>query len=224
MQTRRAIRAILLASVPACASGGPPPPARSVDPAVAERVIATTAVERPVEVEFSWTLQEREARFTGDGLGRIAPPHHARIDLFGPRGEAYIAAALVDLDLRLPEGIGDVPLPPPALFWTVLGVLRPPPDAELVASSGTGADPELEYARTGEVWRFRFRDGRLRSAEWTGQADGRRTVEIQGDATHGLPAQATYRDWPAFRELRLTVRRVLEVDAFPAAIWSLRDR
>jgi len=210
--------------VAACASGGPPPPARSADPTVAELAIARTTIERPVEIEFSWILQEREARFTGDGLGRIAPPHHARIDLFGPRGETYIAAALVDLDLRLPDGIADVPLPPPALFWTVLGVLKPPPDARLVASSDQGEGPELEYARAGEVWRFRFREGRLRSAEWTGQADGRRTVEIQGDATHGLPTQATYRDWPAFRELRLTVKRVLEVDAFPVGIWSLRDR
>ncbi|MCI0435721.1 MAG: hypothetical protein L0271_19060 [Gemmatimonadetes bacterium] len=217
----RSILVVLLAT--ACASA-PTPAARDVDPAVADRAVAAHTLERPVEVIFAWTLQEREARFTGDGLGRIAPPHHARVDLFGPRGEAYIAAALVDLELRLPEGVAEVPLPPPSLFWAVLGVLRPPANATLVAATENGGDPELEYAHENERWRFRFQDGRLHSAEWTGSGDGRRTVEIDGDASHGLPAQATYRDWPAFRELRLTVRKVLEVDAFPPGIWSLRDR
>ncbi len=215
---------IPLGATLACASGGSAPAPRVVDPVIAERHAVASTLERPLEVEFAWTLQEREARFSGDGLGRIAPPHHARVDLFGPRGEAYLAAALVDQELRLPAGIGEVPLPPPSLFWSVLGVLRPPPDAQLVAAVANGGEPELEYTKDGEAWRFRFRDGRLRSAEWTGRSDGRRTVEIQGDASHGLPVQATYRDWPAFRELRLTVKRVLEVDAFPAEIWSLRDR
>jgi hypothetical protein len=145
------------------------------------------------------------------------------VDLFGPRGEAVLVAALVDDELRLPAGVGDPPLPPPALFWTVLGVFKAPQGATLV---GTVASPDrvLEYRLDRDVWTFRFEGDRPAKAEWTGQSEGRRTVEVSGDASHGLPTSVVYRDWPAFRELRLNVKRVLEVNGFPNEIWSLTDR
>ena len=227
MNTRGIRTAALAAAVIACASGGgtgaAPGTPRTVDPQVEAAAVAATAIEQPLEIMFDWTLQEREARFSGQGLARIAPPHHGRLDLFGPRGEAYLAAALVNDSLRLPPGAGDVPLPPLSLFWSVLGVFRPPEGATLVATTG-GDDPVLEYARGDDVWTYRFEDGRSSEVEWTGAGSGRRTVQISGDASHGLPTNATYRDWPAFRELRLTVKRVLQVDGFPPETWLVRDR
>jgi hypothetical protein len=211
---------VLAAAVIACAGAGAAP--RVVEPQIEAEKVAASVLERPLEIVFDWTLQEREARFAGQGVARIAPPHHARVDLFGPRGEAYLAAVLVDFELRLPQGVGDVPLPPPSLFWSVLGVFRPPPGARLAATARNGEGSELEYEREDDVWKFRFHGDRLDRAEWVGSSDGRRTVEISGDASHGLPTQAVYRDWPAFRELRLTVKRVLEVDDFPAEIWVVR--
>ncbi|MGH7500398.1 MAG: hypothetical protein ACREL7_01445 [Longimicrobiales bacterium] len=200
--------------------GGPSPAPANVDPAVEAAVVAATGIERPLEIEFDWTLQEQESRFNGKGLARIAPPYNARVDLFGPRGEAVLAAALVEDELRLPAGTEDAPLPPPALFWTVLGVFRAPAGATL-AGTESGTNRVLEYTLDRDAWTFRFEGDRPAKAEWTGESEGRRTVEISGDASHGLPTTAVYRDWPAFRELRLTVKRVLEVDGFPPEIWSL---
>jgi hypothetical protein len=205
------------------AGGGASPVPQTVDPSVEAGALENGAIERPLEIAFDWTLQDQETRFNGQGLARIAPPYRARVDLFGPRGEAVLAAALVDDELRLPGGGQDVPLPPPALFWTVLGVFRAPEGATLAGTEG-GGNPLLAYRRGEDVWTFRFEGDRPARSEWTGRAEGRRTVEISGDASHGLPTQVTYRDWPAFRELKLTVKRVLEVDDFPSAIWSLGDR
>jgi hypothetical protein len=78
-------------------------------------------------------------RFNGRGVARIEPPYHARLDLFGPRGDTYLSAALVDDQIRLPPGVQAVQLPPPALMWAVLGVVAPPAEAVLV---GTRQDPE----------------------------------------------------------------------------------
>jgi hypothetical protein len=186
-------------------------------------VLEAGGIDQPLEIAFDWTLQEQESRFSGQGLARISPPFRARVDLFGPRGEAVLSAALVDDELRLPGGAQDAPLPPPALFWTVLGVFRAPEGATLAGAEG-GPNPVLSYRRGEDVWTFQFEGDRPAKSEWTGRAEGRRTVEISGDASHGLPTQVTYRDWPAFRELRLTVKRVLEVNEFPPEIWSVGNR
>src|SRR5690606_13563466 len=103
------------ASAPAADPPGPP----TVDPTVAQAAVAETALDRPLHVVFAWTLQEREARFSGRGVTRYEPPGRARLDLFGPRDETYLSAALVDMELRLPRGMPDVPLPPPPLLWSV---------------------------------------------------------------------------------------------------------
>lgn len=211
--------------IAACASGGGAPPVSG--PAVRAyeaEAAGTTAPTRPLHILFSWTLQEGDSRFSGRGATRLEPPLRARLDLFGPRGEGYLSAALVDMELRLPAGAADAPLPPPTLFWAALGVFRAPVGAELVGSSRDGGTTRLEYARGQERWRFRLEDGALRSAEWVGPGEGRRTVELTGGAQYGLPNRAVYRDWLAFRELRLTLDEVNETDGFPADIWSIGRR
>ncbi|MGH7506151.1 MAG: hypothetical protein ACRELX_10895, partial [Longimicrobiales bacterium] len=65
------VAVLLLAA--ACASAGsqvdpeaaPPQPA---DPAIALAVTEATELERPLQVTFDWTLEERDARFTGRGV------------------------------------------------------------------------------------------------------------------------------------------------------------
>jgi hypothetical protein len=204
------------ASAPAADPAGP----AAVDPAIAEAAIAETTLERPLNVVFAWTLQEREARFNGRGVTRYQPPARARLDLFGPRDETYLSAALVDMELRLPRGMPDVPLPPPPLLWSVLGVVRPPADARLTHAARSGDATELRYERGDERWSFRLERGVLRQAESNGPG-GRRTVELTGDGGHGLPGRAVYRDWQAFRELRLELQEANEVDGFPQDIWNV---
>jgi hypothetical protein len=192
-----------------------------VDPSVEAAAIQSTRLGETAQVLFDWTLQDRDARFSGEGVTRIEPPSRARLDLFGPRGEGYLSAALVDMDLRLPPGADDVPLPPAALFWSALGVFHPPEGAELVGTRRDGAETTLAYARGDERWTFRLANDALRSAEWVDRRDGRRTVQLTAASGSRYPQVAVYRDWPAFRELKITVDRTEKVDRFPSDIWTI---
>jgi hypothetical protein len=175
----------------------------------------------PLHVTFAWNLQDRDARFSGQGVVRSEPPARARLDLFGPRGEGYLTAVLEDEELRIPGGVAASMLPPPAFLWASLGVFREPRHARLELARRDGNGVELGYTGGDERWRFRFDGQRLRHVEWQGPDGGKRTVELTGDAAHGLSARAVYRDWPAFRELTLSLDGVEQVDAFPTDIWSL---
>lgn len=194
---------------------------RAVDPTLEAEAIASTAVDQPLQIIFDWSLQDRDARFSGQGVARVEPPARARVDLFGPRGEGYVSAVLDGEQLRLPPGVQNVPLPPPGLFWSVLGVFRPPAGATLEGAERRGETIELRYTQAQEVWRFRLSGDKLEQAEWTGSGQGRRTVVLDGEDASGVPRQATYRDWPAFLELRLSPTEVRRVDGFPADIWTL---
>jgi len=194
---------------------GPP----AIDPSLAPAIAQATALEAPLQILFDWTFEEGSARFNGRGVTRVAPPEHARLDLFGPRGEGYLSAALVGMELRLPPGADNAPLPPPELLWTVLGVFRAPEAATLTLARREGTETRLQYTRGDERWSFRFEGDVLRSAEWVGPGQGRRTVELTGDGDNGLPGVAVYRDWIAFRELRVTLQEVSRVDGFPSDTW-----
>lgn len=169
---------------------------------------------------FDWSLRERDARFSGEGVARVAPPEHARLDLFGPRGEFFLAAALVGGELRLPPGVQDAPLPPPALFWGVIGVLRPPADAELLATGADGAVVTLEYGRGAERWSYRVEGASVRAVEWTDGAGGRMTVEVRSVDGEQRPASVRYRDWPAFVELVIDVKELEVVEGHSDDTWD----
>ena len=111
-------------------------------------------------------------------------------------------------------------IPPPALLWTALGVLNPPPRARLTVARREGDQTQLEYARGAERWRFTLVGGALSRAELDGAGSGRLTVELKGTGPLGLPKQAVYRDYAAFRELTLTLDRADEAEPFPPATWS----
>ena len=212
------VGSLAAAALTACAGRAPvaegPP-----RPEVAGEAVRRSAPEGAARYVFRWTLRDGEARFQGEGAARIEAPYRARLDLFGPRGEGYLRAALVGDELRLPAGVTDVPLPPPALLWSVLGVLRPPPDAELAATDTT-PHVSLLYRRGAEQWRFRIEDGVVRYAEWEDGERGRQTVEVTRVGTLGRPSLVVYRDWSAFRELTLDVTHAEQVDGFAPDIWN----
>ncbi|HSL68871.1 MAG TPA: hypothetical protein VK864_01450 [Longimicrobiales bacterium] len=196
-----------------------------VDPAAEQAASAATALKRRLRIVFEWTLQDRDARFSGEGATRIEPPYQARLDLFGPRGEAYLSAALVDFELRLPPGAPADVLPPPPMLWSVLGVFRAPPSAQLIGVKRDSAQMELQYRAGDETWIFALRGDRLQRAEWQGPAQGRQTVEISSYDARGLPSRVVYRDWRAFRELTVTLSQAYEVDtAFPPETWTPGNR
>jgi hypothetical protein len=211
------------AAMIACGGGQTAMPApQSVDPALETQAVTGTAISEPMQILFDWSLRDRDARFSGQGVARIEP-NRARVDLFGPRGEGYLSAVLEDFALELSQGVAEnVPLPPPALFWNVLGVFRSPPGATLINARQENQTVQLQYAAAADKWQFRFEAGSLRHAEWTGSGEGRRTVELDAENGDGLPGGVTYRDWPAFLELRLSPTEVRKVNGFPSEIWTLR--
>lgn len=207
-------------AVGACAARGEP-----VDPTAAqaavERAVRATAPSRPLRVVFDWRMRERDGRFSGRGVARIEPPYRARLDLFGPRGEGVLTAALVDDELRLPPGADEamVPIPPPALLWGALGVFRPPA-AQPTAVSREDGRLRVEYAGEEGRWRFLLDGDRLVEAEWRPDDAELHRVESNGVVAFGVPENVVYRDYAAFRELELDVGQVDEVDSFPVDIWT----
>lgn len=150
----------------------------------------------------------------------MSPPEHARLDLFGPRGEFFLAAALVGDDLRVPPGARSAPLPPPELFWGVLGVLRRPAGASLHATRADGDATVIVYGLGEERWAYRVEGAAVRSAEWTDGAEGRMTVEVRAVDGAGRPSSARYRDWPAFVELDIDVTETVDVESHPDDTWD----
>ncbi len=209
--------------VAGCAPALPPAdPGAPLQPQLAQQLADSTSLRRPLHIVFAWNFTEENARFSGRGATRVEPPYRARLDLFGPRGETYLAAAAVGDELRLPPAMAPglrAVVPPVALLWSALGVLRAPEGATLELTQQRGDTLIIGYVRADEHWRFRAVAGRLQYVEWNGPNAGRRTVELRGSGEYHLPAVAVYRDWAAFRELTLTLEEVNEAASFPPDTW-----
>lgn len=217
-----AVVAVAAAGEVACAARGefPSGPPR---PDLARQLEKATALDRPLRVEFHWTAQEGDARFRGEGVARLQPPYLARLDLFGPRGEGYLSAAVDGAELTLPRGADAGLLPPVALLWTLFGVFLEPERFTLQATDHDGVT-ELGYLSDSESLRFSFRGDTLRFAERMVGRGHRETVEITATGTFGRPEAVLYRDWSAFRELSIEVVDIDEVAPFPSDIWTLGAR
>lgn len=155
--------------------------------------------------------------------------HHApdrlRLDLFGPRNESYLSAALVGDEVRLPAGASPgVAIPSPALLWAGLGVVRPPAGATLVdASSEQGVTVVRFRAPSGDMYLYRLLTGgsrpRLDQVERAGSRGVIESVRLEWSATETL-TRARYRDWSAFRDLTLELETISDVASFPESIWT----
>jgi hypothetical protein len=207
------------AALSACAAANPGD-AGAADHDVEASWVQQTAPAQRLHVVFSWEMRDRDTRFNGQGVLRLDSGYRARVDLFGPRGETYAAAIVEGEEMRVVPMGADALLPPPALLWSALGVFRPPVDAPLTGTTAANGGTTLQYQRDGTIWRFGFEGDRLRSTEWTAR-DGRRTVQLTGNAAHGLPQQAAFRDWTEFRELTLRVTDVEVRTAFEYDVWIL---
>lgn len=222
-------RIVLAAAVLSLAGCGPrslePISAPATDPGpVAERLRATTTPRAPQQAAFAWELSESGSRLQGRGAARYEAPERLRIDLFGPRGETYLAAALVGDSFHIPAEVrGRVELPSPALLWGALGVARPPAGAELEAASETDREIRVVYA-TPEGDRFDFRAAgrddavRLTRVERTRRGSVVESLDLAWSDT-GVLQQTRYRDWSAYRDLSLNLESIKDASPFPASIW-----
>lgn len=210
-----------------CASGGPPP-VQTPPPdagALARSAQAASVLDRPYRIVFEWSMLERGARMSGTGVGRIAPPYSARLDLYLSNAESVAIATLVGDDLAV-RSDGGTRLPTAPLLWAALGVFRP----GQASSQGGRWEPdgvaELRYLvpGRGEELLYHLRGSRIEGMEVV--RDGRRMEELKLTFVEGerFPRISEYRnlDPNDLRELRIVLETVEHVETFPTDTFLLR--
>jgi hypothetical protein len=233
--SRNRFQTTLLAMVAASACGPKAPPAVSPEPtpggavpasdpdpaALAAQLQRATQPGSPRQITFGWALDEAGAGFRGRGAGRYVAPSRFRIDLFGPNGESYLSAALVDGQLRIPPVVEQrFRLPSPALLWAAAGIFAPPAEARLTAGRIENGVLTLRYDVPDQgMLEFRARDNAIVSVRRLRAGGVQESVDLER-SEDGALRQARYRDWPAFRTLTLTQESSTDVTGFPDEIWA----
>jgi hypothetical protein len=208
-----------------CAPQGPPPPPPGppLDPGQeALQLERASRLEGPVRVVFAWSLDEPGLRVSGRGVARMEPPDRARLDLFSGSGETILRAAMVGDELRLPPGAQSSLVPPPALFWSALGIFRPGSGSFLAGGDREGDDGiRLEYALPGErELRYRLRNRAVEGVELLRGGQVFEQLSLVPSSDTRFPRETVYRHLADFRELKFTLETVDDVDAFPSDIWE----
>ncbi len=178
----------------------------------------------PSRLLFQWSAREPDFRGSGMGVARVEPPYRARLDLFLDNGETAAIAALVDDELRIPESLPTELVPPAPLLWAALGVFRPGAGSEMLQGSVADGTMQVRYRLgAGNEVGFRLRDGALRDAVLLEGDAVLQHVFVSGSAAGAsFPGEATYRNLPDYRELKLILESVEDVDSFPPDIWTPR--
>jgi hypothetical protein len=217
---------VLSALLAGCAGGASAPAGAPVaDPAaMAAALVQATTAARPQRVVFTWKLDESGSRLSGKGVVRAEAPERIRLDLFGPRNETYLAAALVGDSYRLPPGVEKgIELPSPALLWGGLGVIRPPSGSTLLDATATERSAALRY-RAPDGTTYLYETSRasgvaqLVGLERSGGGGKMETVRLSRDSKGAVTAE--YRNWAQFRQLTLEIGEVTDVASFPASTWE----
>lgn len=211
------------ATVAGCSAARTPVGTPVADPdAAAAELQAATRPDAPLQVTFAWSLDEAGSRLRGRGVARLEAPDRIRLDLFGPRGETYLAAALVGDAFHLPSAVPveQVVLPSPALLWAAVGIVRPSPEARLLGASTANGQLYLRYSEGNETVEYVADTEPLRLVRATRDAPGaqRETLNL-GFGTDGALSTARYRDLGAYRELVLEIEAMDRVMPFPSNIW-----
>jgi len=184
----------------------------------AEALRRATSPASPRQVNFGWMLDEAGARFTGRGVARYEAPRRFRLDLFGPRGETYLAAALVDGEPRVPPALLErFELPSPALLWGAVGVVAPPAEAALLEAATRGEETTLRYQLGADVLEYRSAGDRLQSVRRRSGGGVAESIDLTWNQA-GL-VRAQYRDWAAYRTLNLTIESSTDVEPFSDDTW-----
>ena len=184
-----------------------------------------TELEEPLRIVFAWHLNEAGRRMRGRGVARVEPPYKARLDLFLHNNETVLTAALVDGDLRLPDGAPDDILPPADLMWGVLGIFRPPAGTELLGAEHLeGGAMRLRYGYPdGTELQYEVVDGSVRMLELLEQGQVVQRVQLEPRPGDRYPVEAVYRNMADYRELTLERESLQAVAPFDAEIWDPRS-
>ncbi len=135
-------------------------------------------------------------------------------------GQSVLAVALVDDDLRAPMGASLQVVPSPPLLWASLGVFRPGDGVTLLGAEERDGTLRLRYRLSDgdELW-YQMRDGKLAGVELLRDGSALHEVSLDREVEWELPREATYRNLASFRELKVTVESVENVESHPVDIW-----
>jgi hypothetical protein len=217
------------ASAPAPATGPTPAPdgpaqapsTQTQDAAaIAAQLQRATLPSSPRQASFTWALDESGARFNGRGVARYQAPDRFRLDLFGPRGETYLAAALVGETPRVPATLEQrFRLPSPALLWGALGIVRPPAAARLLDASTSSGTTVVRYDLGAEgTLEYRARGGVLQTVRRVRGGGVQESIDLEHTGSNLRSAR--YREWTALRTLNLSLESTNDVASFSEDIWS----
>lgn len=227
-----ALAAVLAACAAAQGTAAPSPSPEAAPPSagsatatspdsIAAALRRATTPASPTQARFAWSLDEAGSRFSGSGVARYVAPERFRLDLFGPRGETYLAAALVGETARIPPQVAErFKLPSPALLWAAVGVVRPPSAARLTSATDEGGRVTLRYDLGSDgTLEYRAQGGRLTQVRRIKSGGVQETVDLERGGDGALKA-ARYRDVPAFRNLNLTLEQSSNAASFAEDVWS----
>ena len=198
----------------------------AVGPALDAAVIAVAAasangIPETARLTFDWSLREPNLNVRGEGVARVRPPDHARLDLFLGGGSSVLAVALVADDLRAPPGAPRGVIPSPPLLWASFGIFRPGDDAVMLGAEQVGERVRLRYRLPdSSELHYHLVENRIVGVEMFVDNDLVHQVDLKVPDPTKLASESTYRNHLAFRELSVTVSLVESVESFPDRTWS----
>ncbi len=166
----------------------------------------------PQKLTFKWELNDHSIVARGDGVARLGPPDHARVDLFlGGGFGAAAAAILVGDSLIVPPGSNGRDLVPPApLLWAALGRLSLPAVQDTIIR--VAGDTLRASLGSPVQWRITSVDGQLTRVE---RVSGDRIVEW----VDRQPGKRVRYELSGRRSLVLDIEIQQPVATFDASIW-----
>ena len=166
----------------------------------------------PQKVTFKWELDQGQTVARGDGVARLGPPDHARVDLFlGGGFGAAAAAVLVGDSLIVPPGSNGRDLVPPApLLWAALGRLALPPVSDTIIR--VSGDTLRASLGSPVQWRITAVGSQLTRVE---RVSGERIVEW----VDRIPGKKVRYELSGRRSLVLDIEIQQPVPPFDASIW-----
>lgn len=166
----------------------------------------------PQKITFKWELDQGQIVGRGEGVARLGPPDHARVDLFlGGGFGAAAAAILVGDSLMVPPGSNGRDLVPPApLLWAALGRLALPPVSDTIIR--VSGDTLRASLGSPVQWRVTAVGGQLTRVE---RVAGDRIVEWV-DRT---PGKKVRYELSGRRSLVLDIEIQQPVPPFDASVW-----
>jgi hypothetical protein len=211
-RTRHAWRLVamsLLAVAAACAPRTPPLP--GVAPLNATLPSFPLPVT-PQKITFKWEMDQGQIVARGEGVARLGPPDHARVDLFlGGGFGAAAAAILVDDSLLVPPGSNGRDLVPPApLLWAALGRLALPAVSDTIIR--VSGDTLRASLGSPVQWRITAVGNQLTRVE---RVAGDRIVEW----VDRVPGKKIRYELSGRRSLVLDIEIQQPVPPFDASIW-----